>query len=73
MDSEEVFSDVLEPDEDVTVDTGISDPGNYHFEVHVDDTEAASSDISIDENFLEGGNKVILHIRSDETAIKWEV
>lgn len=72
VDSDELLSGTIQPESSFDMDTGISSPGEYTFEVYLNSDRVLIRTIDINDYSLEHELRLILEIRKEETRIKRE-
>jgi len=72
VDSNEILSRTIQPESSFDVNTEISSPGEYTFEIYLNSDEVLARDIKINDYSLEHELQLILELKEEETRIKKE-
>ena len=72
VDSNEIMSRTIQSESSFDVDTEISSPGEYTFEICLNSDELLTRNIKINNYSLKHGLQLILEIKEEETRIKKE-
>lgn len=72
VDSNEILSRTIQPESSFDLNTDISSPGEYMFEIYLNSDEVLARDIKINDYSLEHGLQLILELKEEETRIKKE-
>jgi hypothetical protein len=72
VDSNEILSRTIQSESSFDVNTEISSPGEYTFEIYLNSDEVLARDIKINDYSLEHELQLILELKEEETRIKKE-
>lgn len=68
----EILLKEIPPEKSITVDTGISQPGNYNFRIYIDGEQQVDSDFDVGDYMFKNDLRIILTIKSDGAELKRE-
>jgi hypothetical protein len=72
VDSNEILSRTIQSESSFDVNTEISSPGEYTFEIYLNGDEVLTQNININDYSLEHELQLILELKEEETRIKKE-